>query len=61
MYLTEQDITPTSDNDRPALEITPEMVEAGVRELLDYTQSGDNAYEAVTEIWTAMQQARREP
>ena len=49
---------PDSPKDAGDVEITPEMIEAGVSELVLYEQGVDNGYDVVVRIFLAMQTTR---
>lgn len=53
-----EDITLPSSNS-PAIEVTPEMIEAGVLKLFDYDPRFSNENDVVTEMFCAMFAAHR--
>jgi hypothetical protein len=59
MHLTHAKSNPKStERDRPEIEITPEMIEAGLAELFYYERGADDGAECIAEIYTAMERAR---
>lgn len=43
------------------IEVTPEMIEAGVTELVGYNDDFESAEDAIRRIWQAMWQERPRP
>ena len=52
--MTKQNDPASDSSDRPALEITPAMIEAGVAELYENFRLGGDSAELVTGIYVAM-------
>ncbi len=52
--MTDRPTRPEVDPSGDGIEITPEMIEAGVREFCAYDPRFENPREVVVEIWKAM-------